>query len=231
VSPAKRWAAQAVRPAAYPGRAVGPAEPWIRERWAGGPPEQARSDSVAGVEVLDFPDAAAWEAWLAARHAVESEAWLRIAKRRSGIATIGIADAGDVAICYGWIDGQRRALDEVSFLQRYSRRRPGSPWSRVNVVRVEALTAAGRMAAPGLAEVAAARADGRWAAAYEPQRTAEVPVDLAVALAADPTAASAFERLGRSERYAVILPLLKARTSESRARAVAGAVTKLGGRG
>jgi uncharacterized protein YdeI (YjbR/CyaY-like superfamily) len=177
--------------------------------------------------VLDLPDAAAWDAWLAAHHDTESEAWLRIAKRNSGLATITIGDAGDVAICHGWIDGHRKGLDDVSFLQRYSRRRPRSSWSHVNVARVEALAAAGRMRPGGIAEVDAAKADGRWAAAYESQRTAEVPPDLAAALAADTAAGAAFERLGRSERYAVILPVLKARTAATRARAVVRATAGL----
>lgn len=114
------------------------------------------------MDVLDLPDPAAWERWLD-DHAERGEAWLRIARRGSGLASIGIGDALDVALCSGRTDGQRRGLDPVSFLQRYSRRRPRSSWSRVNVGRVEALTAAGRMRPAGLAEVAAARADGRWA--------------------------------------------------------------------
>ena len=179
------------------------------------------------MDVLDFPDVARWESWLDAQHDVQAEAWLRIAKRHSGIETITIAEALDVALCYGWIDGQRRAHDDVSFLQRYSRRRPRSSWSKVNVAKVEALTAAGRMRAPGLAEVGAAQADGRWAAAYESQRTAEVPPDLAAALSTDARANAAFERLGRSDRYAVILPLLKARTPETRAKILARAVARL----
>ncbi len=181
------------------------------------------------MDVLDFPDASHWAAWLAAHHGTEPYAWLRIAKRHAGIPTLGIADAGDVAVCYGWIDGQRKGLDDVSFLQRYSPRRPGSPWSRVNVARVEALTAAGRMRPPGLAEVEAAKADGRWAAAYESQRTATVPPDLEAALDGNAAARAGFARLGRSDRYAVILPLLKARTPEIRARLLAKAVARLAG--
>jgi uncharacterized protein YdeI (YjbR/CyaY-like superfamily) len=180
------------------------------------------------MDVLDFSDGAAWESWLAAQHELRSEAWLRIGKRRSGVELIAIGEALDVALCFGWIDGQRRSHDDVSFLQRYSRRRPTSSWSQVNVAKAEALMAAGRMRPAGLAEVAAAKADGRWDAAYEPQRTATVPPDLEAALAGD--AAAAFERLGRSERYAVILPLLKARTPEARAKLVARAVARLADR-
>lgn len=176
---------------------------------------------------LEFPDAAGWEAWLAEHHKARTEAWLRIAKRHSGIASVTPEEAVEVALCYGWIDGQRRAHDNVSFLQRYSRRRPKSSWSKVNVARVEALIAAGRMRPAGLAEVAAAQADGRWETAYESQRTATVPPDLAAALAGDARASAAFGRLGRSERYQVILPLLKARTPETRAKILARTLARL----
>ncbi|MDB1086766.1 YdeI/OmpD-associated family protein [Streptomyces sp. ACA25] len=179
------------------------------------------------MDVLEFPDAAGWEAWLEAEHEVRSEAWLLIGKRHSGAALLPNNEALDVALCFGWIDGQRRAHDEVSYLQRYVRRRPRSTWSQVNVGKAEALLAAGRMRPAGLAAIEAARADGRWEAAYEPQRTAEVPPDLAAALAGDARAQAAFARLGRSDRYAVILPLLKARTPETRAKALARAITRL----
>ena len=179
------------------------------------------------MDVLDFPDAFRWESWLAAQHGVRTEAWLRIAKRHSGIASVTPAEAIDVALCYGWIDGQRRAHDDVSFLQRFSRRRPRSSWSKVNVAKVEALIAAGRMRPAGLAEVAAAKADGRWEAAYDSQHTAAVPPDLAAALAGNTLANDAFARLGRSDRYAVILPLLKARTPQTRARILARALARL----
>lgn len=179
------------------------------------------------MDVLDFPDAGAWESWLAAHHEVRAEAWLRIAKRHSGIATITITEALDVALCYGWIDGQRKGHDNASFLQRYSRRRPSSSWSKINVAKAEALIAAGRVRPAGLAEIAAAQADGRWDAAYESQRVATVPPDLAIALAGDAAVSAAFERLGRSDRYAVILPLLKARTPEIRAKLLARAIARL----
>src|SRR5829696_811629 len=168
------------------------------------------------MDLHEFPDAEAWDAWLAGHHADASEAWLRIAKRGSGIATLAIAEALDVALCWGWIDGQRRRHDEGSFAQRYCPRRPRSSWSQVNQAKVEALTAAGRMRPPGLAQVAAAQADGRWAAAYASQRTAEVPPDLAAARAASPRAAAAFAGLGRSEQYQVILTLLKTQTERGR---------------
>jgi len=141
------------------------------------------------------------------------------------------SEALDVALCYGWIDGTRRRLDELYFLQWYCPRRPRSSWSKVNIARVEALVAAGRMRPPGLAEVEAAKADGRWAAAYESQRNATVPPDLAAALDHDDRAKAAFESLGRSERYAVILPLLKARTPQQRAERLRGTMARLAASG
>lgn len=170
--------------------------------------------------MMHFTDAAAWEAWLAGHHADEGGAWLKIAKKGAPVAGITIGQALEVALCYGWIDSHRRSHDEHFFLQRYSRRRKGSPWSRVNVEHVEALTAAGRMRPPGLAEVAAARADGRWDAAYAAQRDATVPPELAEALAAHPSAAARFDALGRTGRYLLVLPLLKSRTPAGRARRV-----------
>lgn len=181
------------------------------------------------MEPLEFRGAADWESWLAANQEGQAEAWLLVGKRHSGAALISIEEALDVALCHGWIDGQRKAHNDVAFLQRYSRRRARSSWSRVNVVKAEALIAAGRMRPSGLAEIEAAKADGRWEAAYEPQRTAEVPSDLAAALAGDAAANAAFGNLGRSERYAVILPLLKARTPESRALVLVRELAKLRG--
>ncbi len=177
--------------------------------------------------VLTFPDVDAWSSWLDEHRDDRAEAWLRIAKKGSGLAAISISDALDVALTHGWIDGQRRGNDEVSFLQRYCPRQPASSWSQVNVAKAEALIAAGRMRAGGFAEIEAAKADGRWAAAYESQRTAEPPSDLVAALDADPAAMAAFEALSRTERYAIILQLLKARTPEGRAKILAREIGKL----
>jgi uncharacterized protein YdeI (YjbR/CyaY-like superfamily) len=180
-----------------------------------------------GSEVFEFADAGEWDRWLGEHGGSRTAAWLKVAKKgRPGMTA---AEAGDVAIAHGWIDGQRRGLDADHFLQRYSPRRPGSAWSRVNVERVEAMEAAGRMRAGGRAQVAAAKEDGRWAAAYEPQRTADVPDDLAAALAADDRARAAFESLSRTARYAVFLPLLKARSPESRTTALRRAMETLAG--
>ncbi|MFI0356391.1 YdeI family protein [Actinomadura sp. 9N407] len=166
--------------------------------------------------MMHFADAAQWESWLAEHHEDEDGVWLKIGKKGSAVAALRIEQALEVALCYGWIDSQRKSHDKDFFLQRYSRRRKTSPWSRENVERVEALTAAGRMRPPGLAEVAAAQADGRWEAAYAAQRNATVPPDLAEALAAAPEAAARFEALDKTGRYRLILPLLKTRTPAGR---------------
>ena len=170
-----------------------------------------------GEDIMAFADAAEWESWLAGNHDRARGVWLKIAKKDSGGSSVTIADALDVALCYGWIDSQRRGLDATHYLQRYSPRRPGSAWSRVNVDKVEALIAAGRMREPGHAQIAAAKADGRWEAAYESQRNATIPDDLAAALAQNERARERFDQLARTEQYALFLRLMKARTPASRA--------------
>jgi uncharacterized protein YdeI (YjbR/CyaY-like superfamily) len=184
-------------------------------------------DLPNGVEILTFSDAAEWESWLAEHHEASAGAWLAIAKKNSGRSSVTIDEALDVALCYGWIDSQRKPLDATRYLQRYSRRRTGGSWSKVNVDKVEALIEAGRMREPGLREVAAAQADGRWASAYESQRNATVPPDLEAALAGNERAQRAFAGLGRTERYAVILRIVKARTAKVRAARLQEAVLKL----
>ncbi|MFI6279396.1 YdeI family protein [Streptomyces sp. NPDC050988] len=184
-------------------------------------------DSLGGVEIRTFTEVADLEAWMSAHPGLRAGIWLKIAKKASGLPSITIEEALDVALCHGWIDGQRRGLDDSYYLQRYTPRRPGSLWSMVNVRKVEALTAAGRMRPPGLAEVAAAKADGRWEGAYESQRNATVPDDLAAALDRSPRAKAFFEGLGRTDQYLVVLGLLKARTPEVRAARLEKAVKGL----
>jgi uncharacterized protein YdeI (YjbR/CyaY-like superfamily) len=182
---------------------------------------------VDDIEVISCADADEWDRWLAEHGGTRPAIWLAIAKRGSGVVAMTAAQTGDVAICHGWIDSHRRSLDATHFLQRYSPRRRGSPWSRVNIERVAALEAAGRMRPAGRTQVAAAKADGRWAAAYAPQRTAAMPDDLVVALADNDRARAAYELLSRGNRYATFLPLLKARTPAGRAAALHRAVVRL----
>ena len=177
--------------------------------------------------MIAFSDAAQFETWLADHVDEKSGVWLKIAKKGSCVASLTSDEAVDVGLCYGWISGQRKAYNEVYYLQKYVPRRPGSRWSQVNVRKVEALVAAGRMRSAGLAELAAAKADGRWDAAYESQRDASVPPDLAAALTASPRAAQAFDSLGKSGQYAVILNLVTARTTKARAAHLRKAVAVL----
>jgi len=169
-----------------------------------------------GAEVIFFPDADAFEAWLAEHVDHAPDVWLKIAKKSSGIASLTDDEAVDSGLCFGWISGQRRSLDDTYYLQKYVPRRPRSRWSQVNVRKVAELTGAGRMRPSGLAEVEAAKQDGRWDAAYASQKEATVPQDLADALATRPRASAAFEALGRTERYAILLDLETARSPETR---------------
>lgn len=177
-------------------------------------PSDASPNDTA--EIIAFPDATAFEAWLAENVDHSPGVWLKIAKKASGIASLTDDEAVDVGLCYGWISGQRKGFDDLYYLQKYVPRRPRSRWSQVNVRKVEALMGEGRMRPPGLAEVDAAKADGRWAAAYESQKEATVPPDLAAALTASPEAASAFESLSKTDRYAVILDIVTARNPPTR---------------
>ncbi|RKS07598.1 uncharacterized protein YdeI (YjbR/CyaY-like superfamily) [Nocardiopsis sp. Huas11] len=179
------------------------------------------------MEVVPFPDAAAFEAWLAEHHTRREGVWVKVAKRASGIRSVTDDELVDVGLCWGWISGRRRGLDDLYYLQQYGPRRPRSLWSRVNVEKVTALAAAGRMREPGLAEVRRAQKDGRWDRAYASQATAVVPDDLAAALAADPAARAAFDALDRTARYLVMLPLLQAATSENRRTRLERAVREL----
>jgi uncharacterized protein YdeI (YjbR/CyaY-like superfamily) len=189
----------------------------------------ASDSGSADAEVIHFPTREAFERWLDDHHDHQPGVWLKIAKKGSGIPSLTDDEAVDVGLCYGWISGQRKGLDHEFYLQKYVPRRPRSRWSMVNVRKVEELTAAGQMRPSGVAEVQAARADGRWDAAYASQKEAQVPDDLAAALAASPRAATAFGRLNRTQRYAVILDVVTARNPDTRAARVDRAVSTLAG--
>lgn len=148
-----------------------------------------------------FRNAAAWEKWLGA-NASAPGLWLKIAKKGSGIASVSYAEALEVALCHGWIDGLKRSFDAQFFLQRFTPRKARSLWSKINVDKAEALVANGRMRAGGLREIEAAKADGRWDAAYHGASRMEVPEDLAQALAKDRKAKAFFETLDKTNRYA-----------------------------
>jgi uncharacterized protein YdeI (YjbR/CyaY-like superfamily) len=184
-------------------------------------------ETLNGMEIIAFNDAEQWESWLAAHHELQTGVWMKVAKKGSGIASVTDMEALDVALCYGWITGKRLSYDEAYYLQKYTIRRPRSLWSKVNIAKVEALIAAGRMQAPGLAEINAAKADGRWDAAYESQKNSTVPPDLAAALEQNSRARGTFEGLNRTNRYAVIWRLLTARTAEMRSSRLRSLVAML----
>jgi uncharacterized protein YdeI (YjbR/CyaY-like superfamily) len=176
-----------------------------------------------------FANASEWESWLATHQAETGGVWLLIAKKGYRGPGLSISDALDVALCFGWIDSHRKGYDETHYLQRYSPRRPKSPWSKLNVQRTEALIAEGRMQEGGFKEIKLAKSDGRWAVAYESQSEAAIPDDVVSALAANPLAAKAFEALSKSARYSLILPVLKATTPQVRSRRVQKLVSTLVG--
>ena len=168
--------------------------------------------------ILPFATAASWEQWLGEHHAQPGGLWIRIAKKGSGIASVTHDEALDLALCYGWIDGQRKGDDANHFLQKFTPRRPKSLWSRRNVEKVAALATAGKIQPPGLAEIEAARRDGRWDAAYESARTMTVPDDFLRALEENEQARTVFGTLNRSNLYAIGWRLKTARTPETRQR-------------
>lgn len=173
-----------------------------------------------GLPILLFRDAAAFEAWLVAHGDGTKGVWLKIAKKNSGRTSVDYAHALDVALCHGWIDGLKHAFDAEYFLQRFTPRRPRSVWSKINVRHAERLIAAGRMRAAGLREIEAAKADGRWQAAYEGAAAMAVPDELAAALAKNRKAKAFFETLDRTNRYAFCWRVHTAKKPETKAARV-----------
>lgn len=181
----------------------------------------------AELPVLDFATAEAWRAWLDAHHADAVGIWLRMARKGSGIPSVTYAEALDVALCYGWIDGLKRGESAALWRQKFTPRRVRSLWSKVNRGKVEAFIASGAMRAPGLAEVERAQADGRWDRAYDPASAATVPDDLQSALDASPSAAAEFAALDRANRYAILWRLQTAKKLETRQQRLARFVAML----
>lgn len=177
--------------------------------------------------VVGFASVTEWQAWLGEHHATSPGVWLRIAKKESAIQSVTYPEALDAALCYGWIDGQKGALDGTFWLQRFTPRRPGSRWSQINCAKATELMAQGRMQPSGLREVEQAKADGRWTAAYAGQKTAEVPDDLRQALEANPKAQALFATLNGANRYAILYRIQDAKKPETRARRIAQFVTML----
>jgi uncharacterized protein YdeI (YjbR/CyaY-like superfamily) len=177
--------------------------------------------------VLAFETQADLEEWLEREHATAPGVYVRLAKKGSGVPSVTYAELVESVLCFGWIDGLSRRLDDRFYVQRITPRRPRSVWSQKNVEAVAALTESGRMRPAGLAAAEAARADGRWDRAYPGSARMTVPDDLAAALAAEPAARAAFDRLDGANRYAVLWRVHTAATLETRARRIEAAVRML----
>jgi len=172
---------------------------------------------VAELPIVPFASPAEWQAWLE-EHADADGVWVKLAKKGAGIPTVTYAEAVEVALCFGWIDGQSRGLDERYYLQRFTPRRARSVWSKLNRARIEALIESGAMRPAGLREVERAKADGRWVAAYDPPSTATVPDDFQQALDRDEAARDFFATLDGQNRYAILHRLQGVKKPETRAR-------------
>ncbi len=166
---------------------------------------------------LAFESQQRWESWLQENHASARGIWLKLAKKESGIPSVDYAQALESALCYGWIDGQKAALDHHYWLQKFTPRGPKSGWSKINREKADALIAAGRMQPAGLRQVELAKADGRWTAAYDSQRTISVPDDFQRELDQNPQAQAFFNTLNSVNRYAILYRIQTAKKPETRA--------------
>ena len=176
---------------------------------------------------IPFASTPEWEQWLEDNHTSSDGVWIKMAKKGAGIESVRYPEVLESALCFGWIDGRRQALDERYFLQRFTARRPRSRWSRINRDKAERLIGDGRMRPAGLAEVERAKADGRWEAAYEGQKRITVPDDLQGELDARPNAKAFFAELSSQNRYAILYRLQDAKKPETRARRLAKFVAML----
>jgi uncharacterized protein YdeI (YjbR/CyaY-like superfamily) len=171
--------------------------------------------------------AGAWEEWLTGQHGEAAGVWLKIAKQGSAETTVSYQEALEVAICFGWIDGQKGRLDDDFWIQRFTPRRPSGRWSKINAEKATALIDCGRMQPAGLREVDQAKADGRWDTAYAGQALIEVPDDLREALAANDAASAFFETISSVNRYAILYRIGSVKRPETRARKIAQYVAML----
>ncbi len=181
----------------------------------------------AGLPIISFADAAEFDAWLSAEPRTSKGIWLKIGKKGSGVTGISKPDAVDAALCHGWIDGQQDKYDEHCWLTRFTPRKRASRWSQINRSRVIELVDGGSMKPAGLAEIDAAKADGRWDAAYPPARTACVPPDLQRALDHSQKAASEFAALGKQSQYALLYRLSNVKRPETRTRLICDFIAKV----
>lgn len=185
-----------------------------------------RSES-AELPVRLFKDDASWETWLARQHATSAGLWLRIAKAGSGVRSVSYAEALDVALCYGWIDGQKKSFDDTTWLQQFTPRGKRSMWSKINREKVQRLIESGRMQPAGLDAVERAKVNGQWDAAYDSHRTAAIPEDFQRALDARPRAKAFFATVNSTNRYAILFRIQTVKRAETRAKKIAQFVDML----
>jgi uncharacterized protein YdeI (YjbR/CyaY-like superfamily) len=178
------------------------------------------SGKAENLPVMAFEDQRAWADWLHTNHVASSGLWIRLAKKASARRSVSYAEAVEAALCYGWIDGQSRSYDETSWLQKFTSRRRGSIWSKINREKAERLIGEGRMQAPGLAEVDRAKQDGRWDAAYDSPGSATVPEDFQAALKSSPQASAFFCTLNSQNRFAILFRIQTAKKPATRARRI-----------
>ena len=189
-------------------------------------PKAKTSNRELDLPIKLFKTPGAWEKWLEANHAKSAGVWMQIAKKASGLSSATYQEALDVALCYGWIDGQKRPFDERTWLQRFTPRGPRSIWSKINTGKADALIKSGRMRAAGPAAIESAKASGRWESAYQPWSNPDVPPELQAALDARPNAKAFFETLRGANRYGVIFRVQTAKKPETRARRIADFIAR-----
>ena len=169
---------------------------------------------------LPFATKKKWADWLSRQHDKSAGVWLKLAKKDSGIASVTYDEAVEAALCYGWIDGQKKGFDEQYWLQKFTQRGPKSIWSKINTVKAEKLIASGEMKLSGLQAIEAAKQDGRWDAAYESQKNISIPEDFQVALGKNKKAKAFFATLKSSERYSFLFRIHTAKKPETRAKRI-----------
>ena len=174
----------------------------------------------AELPILSFPTRKKWEDWLAKQHTISTGVWLKLGKKDSGIPSVTYDEALDVALCYGWIDGQKKGFDNQYWLQKFTPRGPKSIWSKVNTEKVERLIASGEMKPAGLKAVEAAKKDGRWEAAYASQKGISIPEDFQVALDQNSKAKTFFATLKSAERYSFLFRIHNAKKLETRQKRI-----------
>lgn len=186
-----------------------------------------KTESMPEQPIIAFDTAALFRQWLMLHHVDHPGIWLKIAKKASGIQTVTYAQALDEALCFGWIDGQKKTFDETAFLQKFTKRGKRSVWSKINVGHVARLEKEGRMQPAGLAAVDAAKADGRWESSYHSSSTAEMPEDFLTALAQEPDAQAFFATLNKTQRYGFFFRITTAKKTETRSKRIADFVAML----